>query len=186
MRKYSLHSSVCRYYPYNSERDWNKAKREAARQVTLALSRKVLLHQPCVVCGGKAEAHHEDYEKPLAVTWLCRKHHRDRHAEIRAGIAAKLSSVEIEPLHVRVHRRFLHDPVLKRTIVHNATLAVVLMMQKQGVSESELARRIGSSRQHVNQMIHGGIRNLAALSKVASALDCDLDVRLVAKKAKAA
>lgn len=27
-------------------------------------------------------AHHEDYDKPLEITWLCRKHHRIRHVEI--------------------------------------------------------------------------------------------------------
>lgn len=33
---------------------------------------------PCIVCGGlKAEAHHHDYSRPLDVTWLCFKHHRE-------------------------------------------------------------------------------------------------------------
>ena len=34
---------------------------------------------PCEVCGGKAEAHHTDYSKPLDVRWLCRDHHPDEH-----------------------------------------------------------------------------------------------------------
>jgi len=32
--------------------------------------------QPCEVCGEPAQAHHEDYSKPLEVTWLCFRHHR--------------------------------------------------------------------------------------------------------------
>ncbi len=36
--------------------------------------------QPCEVCGDQnGHAHHEDYNKPLEVIWLCRKHHLQRH-----------------------------------------------------------------------------------------------------------
>lgn len=35
--------------------------------------------QPCVICGKKAEGHHEDYAEPLEVIWLCRFHHSHRH-----------------------------------------------------------------------------------------------------------
>ncbi len=39
---------------------------------------------PCEVegCERKAEAHHEDYSKPLEVRWLCRKHHREEHGQV--------------------------------------------------------------------------------------------------------
>lgn len=36
--------------------------------------------QPCDVCGSQqAEKHHEDYDRPLDVVWLCRSHHLDLH-----------------------------------------------------------------------------------------------------------
>lgn len=38
-----------------------------------------LIRQPCQVlgCDKKAEAHHDDYSKPLDVQWLCFRHHRE-------------------------------------------------------------------------------------------------------------
>lgn len=43
--------------------------------------------KPCERCGfalGKIHAHHEDYSKPLEVTWLCQRCHGQRHREINA------------------------------------------------------------------------------------------------------
>ena len=57
--------------------EWNKTnpkKREAHK-----LAQKIPL-QPCVICGDiKSERHHFDYEQPLAVIFLCSKHHKDEH-----------------------------------------------------------------------------------------------------------
>jgi hypothetical protein len=38
-------------------------------------------------CGEpKVHAHHEDYSRPLDVTWLCQKCHVQRHVELGWGI----------------------------------------------------------------------------------------------------
>lgn len=38
---------------------------------------------PCEVCGSNnAEMHHDFYEKPLSVRWLCRYHHIKHHNSI--------------------------------------------------------------------------------------------------------
>lgn len=57
--------------------DRNPAKKKAACAVSNAVRDGVLLKQPCEVCGFiKAQAHHDDYSKPLEVRWLCTKHHK--------------------------------------------------------------------------------------------------------------
>ena len=53
----------------------------ARRLVREAIKRGDIVRKPCVKCGEKkAQAHHDDYSKPLEVRWLCSlchtKHHR--------------------------------------------------------------------------------------------------------------
>lgn len=43
------------------------------------LKRGKLERLGCEVCGERAQMHHDDYDKPLEVRWLCRKHHLRHH-----------------------------------------------------------------------------------------------------------
>jgi uncharacterized protein YdaU (DUF1376 family) len=58
--------------------------REAARGTARrALARGQLVRQPCEVCGADTvEMHHDDYQKPLDVRWLCKRHHDEYHNQI--------------------------------------------------------------------------------------------------------
>jgi len=50
--------------------------------VAQARKRGELQRGTCEVCGAeKTDAHHDDYDKPLDVRWLCRLHHRQVHAQ---------------------------------------------------------------------------------------------------------
>lgn len=69
-------------------RRWAKKNpRKKAAQVLFNNRKKVdpsLGTKPCVRCGNpKAQAHHENYDYPLDVVWLCAKHHAERHKEMR-------------------------------------------------------------------------------------------------------
>lgn len=50
-----------------------------------AIAKGELKRKKCEVCGSRARinGHHEDYEKPLQVNWLCPLHHAARHAYVR-------------------------------------------------------------------------------------------------------
>lgn len=43
------------------------------------------IRKPCEVCGetDRVHGHHENYDEPLNVKWLCPKHHSERHKEMR-------------------------------------------------------------------------------------------------------
>ena len=51
-------------------------KIKARSLVQYAIKKGELIKEPCMECNNKkVEAHHKDYNKPLEVQWLCRKHH---------------------------------------------------------------------------------------------------------------
>ena len=67
------------HYRYKKRQMARHPKRVKARKkVYTALQSGKLEREPCEVCGAEedVEAHHEDYDKPLDVTWLCSDHHR--------------------------------------------------------------------------------------------------------------
>ena len=54
----------------------NPLKVKARKAVFVHLRAGTLERKPCEVCGKiKAEAHHDNYKKPLKIQWLCKLHH---------------------------------------------------------------------------------------------------------------
>lgn len=65
------------YASYRRARYQKDKYKIKARNAARKLERK-----PCEVCGeSNSQAHHNDYDKPLNVRWLCSKHHREWHKE---------------------------------------------------------------------------------------------------------
>jgi hypothetical protein len=62
------------------------ARRKVAHSsVARAIRDGTLVRQPCVRCAeAKSLAHHEDYDHPLVVMWLCQACHKQRHKELRS------------------------------------------------------------------------------------------------------
>jgi hypothetical protein len=93
--------NIGRIREYDKERSKNKERVAAQTEQTRAWraedKRRAVAHSavarairngtlgriPCVRCGNeKSVAHHEDYDKPLDVVWLCQPCHVKRHKEL--------------------------------------------------------------------------------------------------------
>jgi len=63
--------------------NWRRAnplKYNAHLVVQRAISAGMLEKQRCEVCGTESvDAHHDRYDEPLNVRWLCRSHHVKLH-----------------------------------------------------------------------------------------------------------
>lgn len=79
-------------------------KAKARNKVTCALVAGIVKKPlTCTLCHkkGKLEAHHEDYDKPLDIVWLCRSCHGKRHQErYRDGLdAPKRRFMSAQPIY---------------------------------------------------------------------------------------
>jgi hypothetical protein len=105
MRRYSINCSKCdcqleenrvgKYsYCRKCHAEYMRVNRKPPKELSKSQQRKiavrietrrllrngVIKRQPCEKCGSeKSEIHHENYESPLAVKWLCRKCHLSEH-----------------------------------------------------------------------------------------------------------
>jgi len=67
----------------NRQRDKDPKKWKARQAVRNAVYRGIIIKKPCKTCGElKVQGHHNDYNKPLKVIWLCSKHHKEQHKKI--------------------------------------------------------------------------------------------------------
>lgn len=87
------------YIPFGNRRnsiskEYKGARRKVWNIVCYAVKKGILVMQPCEICGafGKdiIEAHHDNYNEPLQVRWLCQEHHREWHKNNKP-IALKIS-----------------------------------------------------------------------------------------------
>lgn len=65
---------------------WRKSDKRIDRchnAVTRAVRSGRLERKPCERCSSERSlAHHESYDRPLSVTWLCQPCHKQRHKEM--------------------------------------------------------------------------------------------------------
>jgi hypothetical protein len=79
-----------KYYRTYRKQPEEMVKDAARRMLAAGIAMGWVKREPCERCGHvKSQGHHPDYSKPLVVTWLCAKHHKQYHAEFStAGVAS--------------------------------------------------------------------------------------------------
>ena len=62
----------------------DKRRQQAHTAVAKGLRHGTIFKEPCCRCGNeKSLAHHDDYDKPLDIMWLCQPCHKQRHKELK-------------------------------------------------------------------------------------------------------
>jgi len=75
-RREHIKARMRSYYRNNPE------KVKAHNDLLTAIRAGRIERKPCEVCGKfPADAHHDDYSRPLVVRWLCRHHHHWHHRQ---------------------------------------------------------------------------------------------------------
>lgn len=95
----ACHAAYMRAWrPKNSELPPEPKKRQYARAYArVYVGRGKIQRLPCERCGDeKSQIHHEDYNKPLLVKWLCRPCHLELHrmeqaADLRRAVERALA-----------------------------------------------------------------------------------------------
>lgn len=83
-RRVLARASHKRWYEKHREeilaKNKNNPKKEARRLAAYAVKTGKIEKFPCEKCGSiKVHAHHDDYDNPLKVRWLCSKCHAEEH-----------------------------------------------------------------------------------------------------------
>lgn len=117
------------------QRRWQLAHPDRARAQTAvadAIRTGRLVPGPCEACGAvKAQAHHDDYGKPLEVRWLCAACHARWHAAAR----------RCEPASVR-------DPMAH---------PILRVLKDQGRSTVWLARQVRRHPKYLSQVFNARV-----------------------------
>ena len=89
-KKYAANNKGKIYEVTKSYRENNKKKYRAHGKIAYEIKMGNLTKKPCEICGSisNLNAHHDDYDKPLDIRWLCSKHHAEWHKLNGEGLNA--------------------------------------------------------------------------------------------------
>jgi hypothetical protein len=111
-----------------------------------AIKAGTLEREPCEVCGRTpAQAHHDDYDKPLDVRWLCSAHHSAHHVAIGTY---KNNGRQAPPT-----VEWAATVGLDKSDPRRPTRSRVLALHKGGATVPEIARTLDVSKARVYELL---------------------------------
>lgn len=79
-KEYRSRPNVKKADYHRRQKPENQKKIDARYKLRNAVRYGKIERKPCEVCGEiNSHGHHEDYDKPYDVIWLCAKHHAEVH-----------------------------------------------------------------------------------------------------------
>lgn len=92
--------------------------------------------------------------------------------DVRRALEARIACLQAQP----VVEELAHEVALRENVADH----VFAIMQKQDITQAELARRLGKSRAYICKILGGGANlTLDSLSALSTALECDLHLQFV-------
>ncbi len=81
--KYGPAQRAYEHLRYHSDPEY-RFRKKARNAVCIRVARGTMTPEPCSLCGSSwgVCAHHNDYTRPLDVTWLCSEHHDMVHGPL--------------------------------------------------------------------------------------------------------
>jgi len=114
-------------------------KKAQAKAINAIHSRKLIRPNNCSNCGETTRiiAHHEDYTKPLEITWLCQSCHVRRHKHSVRSISKPKISLD-EHLLYRSLRKLTRNKRIISYAKRHPELSQKEIGTKYGISESRV------------------------------------------------
>jgi hypothetical protein len=162
----------------------NAIRKAAQTAVSNAVRDGKVTPLPCFVCGAKGQAHHPDYSAPLAVAWLCPRHHAQTHREHREYIRSAAMThlfdlaAEARALRERLTDLELDDQTIADTLegetgelTTRATniVAVAMELDASAAAIKEAEQRMAARRkaiEHRAERLRAFVRDAMSLASI--------------------
>lgn len=89
-------------YNHGNTLEERRKRINVRKKTNHAIKSGLLSKRPCIICGDtNVQAHHESYDNPYDVIWLCDKHHKEKHK--------KQTNMDVRKKGLDYERKLVHE-----------------------------------------------------------------------------